>query len=289
MKKVLLCALLLLITTACSHDEKKVEPVEVEKATPTIEDRDKYLKSNKFIEEFHNSEDEDGFNHLTVKMRKEFTQKSISKQYLYLIDLYKDYNSKFHEVDYINSLEVYFDDTEFPAYKVYLATFVFVGANVSIDRENWQIPSDRILQLLDTLDKKDVLSGKEAGLTLAEVENDEKPLIKESLITSSEEVTGALQSSNVAKNTKSTTSDPDSETDIEGMTGFEWIKLSDNQKFHAVSNALYSLDNKGYTVLESEDFYIDALNSFYTDSTTMNESVSGVLSTVGKMSGTIRK
>ncbi|MFB4471850.1 hypothetical protein ACDI16_02630 [Oceanobacillus caeni] len=81
----------------------------------------------------------------------------------------------------------------------------------------------------------------------------------------------------------------DTETSVDNKDGNDWINLTENQKFHAVSNSLYSLDEQGYTILEGEYYYIDALDAFYSDNTTRNESVSMALASVGTMSGTIYK
>ncbi|ALX47866.1 hypothetical protein [Lentibacillus amyloliquefaciens] len=81
----------------------------------------------------------------------------------------------------------------------------------------------------------------------------------------------------------------DTETTIDSKNGNDWINLTDNQKFHAVSNAFYNLDNQGYTITETEYYYISALDEFYSDSTTRSTSVNEALASVGTMSGTIYK
>lgn len=91
--------------------------------------------------------------------------------------------------------------------------------------------------------------------------------------------------------TKSKKSDSfsDTETFIDGKNGHDWVQLTENQKFHAVSNALFSLDKNGYTIEESEDYYIDALDAFYSDSSTLDTAISDALASIGVMSGTIYK
>lgn len=285
---LVVCVLFLSFLTACSPTEKTADSVDIEEKVPTVGDRDNYLNSNELILDFKLTK-ENGMNFLTIKMKEEFTKKSNSEQYLYLVDLYEEYNSKYYELGSLNGLNVYFDDTDFPAYTVNLRTFEFVGVDVHVDRNIGQRPSEKILHIIDTLDKTQVLSGTKAGLTLAEYENDVKPPIKDTVITSSEEVKGALRASYETKKTDNPTKVPDTETYIKGMTGLDWLELSDNQKFHAVSNALYNLDNNGFTISESEYFYIEALNSFYTDSSTINVPVNEALSSIGIMSGTISK
>ncbi|MBE1557023.1 hypothetical protein [Sporosarcina limicola] len=57
------------------------------------------------------------------------------------------------------------------------------------------------------------------------------------------------------KNVTSKVND-DTETTMQDKGGNDWASLSDNQKYHAVSNALYNLDQQGYTILEGEYYYI---------------------------------
>ena len=189
-------------------------------------------------------------------------------------------------------MEVYLEETEFPTYLVYYKTFDIVAANVNIDRKVGQRPSNEILNLLDTLDKNQVMSGTDAGLTLEEKEAGLEPIIKNTIITSSEEIKGALNPETSGGNSENTLNNDnyrDTETYIDVMNGYDWIKLTYNQKFDAVSNALFNLDQNGYTILESEYFYIDALNEFYSDSFTMDTPVSEVLASIGVMSNTIIK
>jgi len=61
--------------------------------------------------------------------------------------------------------------------------------------------------------------------------------------------------------------DLDTEIPIKYKNRNDWINLTENQKFHAVSNVLYSLSQQGYTT-ETEYYYISALNEFYSDTTT---------------------
>ncbi|WP_066297761.1 hypothetical protein [Bacillus sp. FJAT-29937] len=294
MKKIFLTAAILLLLAACSSATETVEQ-EVNEAVPTEEERDTFLGTNEFIEEYEHivSNENGGLVYLTIKMNGDFNQKKISDQYLYLVDFYEDYNEKFRGLlpSFLNSLNVYLNDTEFPTYRVNLKNFSLVAMNIDIAREIGQRPSDKLLQILDNLDITQVMSGTQSGLTLAEVESRVEPPIKGTIITSSEEVQGAL-SSGYASNSGSSSSlnsNKDSETYIDGMTGYGWRNLTDNQKFHAVSNALYSLDQNGYIILESEYFYIDALNEFYTTSTTMDTFVNEALVSIGIMSKTITK
>lgn len=81
----------------------------------------------------------------------------------------------------------------------------------------------------------------------------------------------------------------DTETYIDGKNGHDWIQLTENQKFHAVSNALYNLDNNGYIIEESEDYYIEALDVFYSDASTLDTPINEALASIGIMSGTIYK
>lgn len=78
----------------------------------------------------------------------------------------------------------------------------------------------------------------------------------------------------------------DTETVVQGKDGNDWINMTDNQKFHAVSNGLYNLDSNGYTILEGEYYFIDALDSFY-DGGDLSASVDRTLASLGLMSGMI--
>jgi len=81
----------------------------------------------------------------------------------------------------------------------------------------------------------------------------------------------------------------DTETTVDNKDGNDWVTLTDNQKFHAVSNALYNLDQDGYIIMESEYYYISALDEFYSDESTLSTSLSKALASIGTMSGTITK
>lgn len=48
----------------------------------------------------------------------------------------------------------------------------------------------------------------------------------------------------------------DAETTVDNKDKEDWLSLSENQKFHAVSNALYNLDQQRYTITESEHFIL---------------------------------
>jgi len=78
----------------------------------------------------------------------------------------------------------------------------------------------------------------------------------------------------------------DTETVVQGKDGHDWINMTDNQKFHAISNGLYNLESNGYTILEGEYYYIDALDSFY-DGGDLSASVDRTVVSLGLMSGTI--
>lgn len=300
MKKYLLSAsILLLATTACSPNTDKSDDTvkqEATKAKPTKKERDEFLSSNKYIREYKHTSSE-GLDYLTINMNDDFSKMKISEQYLYLVDFYENYNKKYSELlpklGFLSTLNVYVSNTEFPTYEVYLKTFDIVAMNINIDREIGDRPSKDTRLLLDKLDKSQVMSGTESGRTLAQVESKVEPTIKQTIITSSGEIKSSQQPSTNPVNPNSSasvsSSNSDTETYIKGMTGYNWVILTDNKKFHAVSNALYSLNQNGYTVKENEYFYIEALNSFYTDSSTMNVPVNEALVSVGTMSNTITK
>lgn len=81
----------------------------------------------------------------------------------------------------------------------------------------------------------------------------------------------------------------ETETTVDNKSGNDWNTLNENEKYHAVSNALYNLDQQGYSILEGEYYYIEALDAFYTDSTTSSVEVSTALSQIGQLSGSIFK
>lgn len=81
----------------------------------------------------------------------------------------------------------------------------------------------------------------------------------------------------------------ESETRTTGKTGSDWNTLNDNEKFHAVSNALYNLDQAGYTITEGEYEFIDALDVFYSDEQNSSVEVSKALVQMGLLSGAIFK
>lgn len=81
----------------------------------------------------------------------------------------------------------------------------------------------------------------------------------------------------------------ESETRTTGKTGGDWNSLNDNEKFHAVSNALYNLDQAGYTITEGEYEFIDALDVFYSDEQNSSVEVSKALVQMGLLSGAIFK
>lgn len=283
-----------ILLTACSPSSKEItssKKQETSQNTPTVETRDEFLKANEFITDFQSTKEPDSnTDKLTITLNDEFLQKDISEQYLYLVDFYEEFNVKYGELyDLLGSIDVYFNNNDFPTYIVYKRTFSIVAANVGIDREIGQRPSQNILDLLDTLDKTQVMSGTYKGLTLAEKDAGTEPKVKETLITTSEEIKGALNSGNAVTSNNKSIGSNDAETYIEGMDGNDWVKLTDNQKFHGVSNALYGLDQNGYTIDENENYYIDALDSFYTDPSTMSVPVNEALAQVGIISNTIRK
>ncbi|MCM3763906.1 hypothetical protein [Neobacillus niacini] len=287
---------MILLLTACSSvakkDSSKLEQ-ETTNKKPTVEERDKFLQSNEFIVEFNHSKDDDsGTDTLTITLNDQFFEKKISEQYLYLVDFYEELTKNYGDLyDFFGSINVFCGDTEFPTYMIFKRSFTMVSANVAIDREVGQRPEKKILDLIDTLDKHQVLSGTDRGLTLAEKEAGAEPTVKQTLITTSGEVKGALRTAYLAENPEvsSNNGKNDTETSIKGMSGSDWVKLTENQKFHAVSNALYSLAQGGYTINENEDFYIKALDAFYTDSSSMDMPVNEALAQIGIMSKTITK
>ena len=84
-------------------------------------------------------------------------------------------------------------------------------------------------------------------------------------------------------------SNNDEETYVDGKFGYDWITLTSNQKFHAISNAMYSLSNNGYLILETEQFYIDALDNYFSGTSELNSPVAQVLAEIGIMTGTMSK
>ncbi|WP_169801136.1 hypothetical protein [Halalkalibacter krulwichiae] len=294
---------ILLFITACSSttNEEPVSTVEqeVEKAAPTEEERDEFLSSNEYIREYEHTIEEDfDFNYLTIVMDDAFAEKEISEQYEYLVELYETYNEKFSELlpndgRFLNALEVYYSDKEFPTYRINLKSFTIVAVNVGIDREVGEKASEELHIQLDKLEKEMVLSGKESGLTLKEKESNSKEALNTVLYSTAGDIiregVNTILTSVPSNSSAKLETSKDSDTSIKGMNGYDWIGLTDNKKFHAISNALYNLDQNGYVIEESEFYFIEALNEFYTDTSTISTPVNEALVSVGLMSGTIYK
>lgn len=86
---------------------------------------------------------------------------------------------------------------------------------------------------------------------------------------------------------KQADSNQETETTIDNKVGNDWLSLNENEKYHAVSNALFNLDQQGYTILEGEYYYIDVLDAFYSGGSNSSVSVSKALAQIGVLSGTI--
>ncbi|WP_078552519.1 hypothetical protein [Bacillus alkalicellulosilyticus] len=296
MKKYIILGIVIVVTTACAAVEEAdvkreldVEVEEVSKAIPTIEERETFLKSNQYIVEYELITEDDTLNtnQMSVRMKDEFADLSISEQYLFLVDFYETFNVKFGELlpndwDFLNRLSVFVEDNEIPTYCVTLRTFEVVSYNIGIDREVGEMAGDHLLDILDHLDKSEVLSGKEGN------QEDSSPTIFSAsgeLIRESESWPGGMPFAETSTNSNTN----DSETYIDEMTGNDWVLLTENQKFHGVSNALYHLDMNGYTIEESEYFFIEALDAFYTSAPMMDVPVSEALPSIGVMANAIRK
>ncbi|MFA1822987.1 hypothetical protein ACDX78_23035 [Virgibacillus oceani] len=121
------------------------------------------------------------------------------------------------------------------------------------------------------------------------VVNSEEPYKPETQQDKVSVTTGSAFSTGLDQENNQDTGNQDTETIVNNKNGNDWVNLTENQKFHAVSNALYSLEHQGYTILEGEYYYIEALDAFYSDAETKNESVTMALASIGTLSGTINK
>ncbi|MCM3479278.1 hypothetical protein [Caldibacillus thermoamylovorans] len=240
----------LLLLVACAHEEE--EPRATEK------DKIQYLDSIEYIEEYHN--DPDRPSSLRILMSDDFAKLKISEQYIFLCEIFDTYEERFSHLDRFDELFVYFNDKDFITYDLNETNFRIVSTGDRFERDKLEGNEEQ----LDKLDKEMVLNGTSEGKT-------------------SEELAAEYGWNNNEMHSS------DTETYIKDKNGHDWIQLTENQKFHAVSNALYNMDNNGYTIEENEYYFIDALNSFYTDSSTMDISISEALASIGIMSGTIYK
>ncbi|MBK0295397.1 hypothetical protein IAE22_24035 [Bacillus sp. S34] len=73
-----------------------------------------------------------------------------------------------------------------------------------------------------------------------------------------------------------------SDITISNKDGHDWNKLSESDKFHAISNLISALDDSEQLIKNDEYFYISALDEFYdtTDDYALNTSVQDAVSMV---------
>ncbi|WP_391116645.1 hypothetical protein [Psychrobacillus sp. L3] len=245
--------IILLLLVGCSQ----------EKEPPTVEERNAYLDSIEYIDQYEDGDDRKST--LNITMAEEFAELKVSEQYLFLKEFFDTYEKTYGEVfGYVNrfdELYVRFHDKDYTTYSVYDRAFYLTSTGDHFETKDLQDNET----LLDDYDKNVVFNGTFKGKTA-----------EESRAESSAKYTGS-------------TSNSDTETYIKDKNGHDWIQLTDNQRFHAISNALYSLDQNGFVIEESEYYYIDALNAFYSDNSTRNTPINEALVSVGLMSGTIYK
>lgn len=89
---------------------------------------------------------------------------------------------------------------------------------------------------------------------------------------------------------ESETSD-DSETsdvNIGTATGNDWVDLSDDEKYSMIDNAITALKDNGFTVSADADWFIDALDAFYTDDSVMSQKVNEVMAMSGAAGGVLK-
>jgi hypothetical protein len=101
---------------------------------------------------------------------------------------------------------------------------------------------------------------------------------------------GDIQVSSKSNKTTSSNNDVknnDINTKINDKNGYNWISLTDNQKFHAISNALYNLEKSGFAINEGEYFFIEALDAFYSDNSTRDVPIATAIAQIGVSSGAL--
>ncbi|MED1562444.1 hypothetical protein P4U44_11120 [Alkalihalobacillus alcalophilus] len=276
-----------------------------------IQDWEEYLNSSEYIEEYFETapnHDKEG-KILGIKMNGDFYNLDLIEQYLYITNYISEYYKLFPTV--IQDLDigylVYIFKGEYvlPTYVLGKGGIYLEAVNSSVhyvESHSHEYNFDVVSDYINGLSKDEVLNGTKAGLTKEQWDKGEMPVINATTVRTSGEIefhgyTGFepigeisnLLAEEAQELDKSDSLLPDSETYLDDMTGNEWIMLSDNQKFHGVSNALYHLDLNGFKVHETEQFFIDALNEFYTDSSTMSTNALDALASIGKMSGTMTK
>lgn len=300
-----------LLIGCSSKGEPVKEEAKDEEETLTVKDYEEYLSSNEYIEEyFETSHPRDKeFIILGIKMKEDFYALDLTEQYLYLTKFISERNTRFEkviseELDTGFLVYIFKGDNDLPTYTLGNGGFTIESINLEVhfvmsqsDKHNFNAVSDYLIKL----NKDEVLNGTIAGLTKEQYVNNVTPLINKTTIEKSGEITthkytgyeslGEI-SGELAKEAEDPKKDniiPDSETYLNDMTGNDWVLLSDNQKFHGVSNALYNLESNGFKILETEQFFIDALDEFYTDTTTMSTNAIDALASIGKMSETMTK
>ncbi|WP_139891605.1 hypothetical protein [Bacillus sp. D386] len=320
---------ILLFIAACSSGEsgsvEKVNKKDEEKKEPSVEEREKWVSSRLFIKSF-TLDKSDNEECLVITVKDDFGDKSISEQYLSLVDFYEEYNDKFGttlEGGYLDEMQVNFSRKSYPTYSIEYQVSYLVAISLGVERKSGEKPKDIIIDTLDKLDKETVMSGKIGGLTEEEEESGKESTIEGSMITRDGELAGDVADSESfvyngfdsdgslssgSATTSGSVSEDDSETedshsnnsyegtgtsddteiDLTSINGNEWIKLTDNQKFHGVSNVLYILEQRGYTITQDESFFIAIIDAFYTNSpAAMDMQVSAVLTSEGAMLGGI--
>ncbi|WP_339262283.1 hypothetical protein [Lysinibacillus sp. FSL K6-3209] len=223
----------------------------------TDEDLNDYINNLEHLS-FKEGEDISSMDYGTLSLvpNDSFLDLPLSEQYSYIMKVYNkllDIHVMFTE------LEVGLPDNDHLTYSIDALYDFQIHAIGEV------ITEDTDVALLDNFDEKEVWNGTMNGKTAEEL------LAEEEKVSESDDSTPSTTSSE-----KVVSSSND---------GYEWVTLSNSEKSAKISTIFYNLKSNGYTLLESEAFFIDALDSFYTDSTTMTTTVNDAFVMVSAMAG----
>lgn len=311
--RLILFVFLTVLLAGCSTSTKgnpgEESEVKEEDSPVSVKDWKEYLESDEYIEghfittPLYKAEGKN----LGIKMNEEFYALDLTEQYLYLTSFIEEYYELFSpvfdelEIGYL--VYIYKGDYELPTYTLGNGYYHLNSINLDISyvmSHSHEYNFVEVDNYLKKLDEVQVLNGTKAGLTKEQWDNGELPVLNATTIKNNGEIvlhdytryeTLGEISGKLAKEAEESASEnkPDSETFLDDMTGNDWVMLSKNQKFHGVSNALYNLESNGAEIHEIEQFFIDALDEFYTDGSTMYTNAIQALDSIGKMSGAITK
>ncbi|WP_214484609.1 hypothetical protein [Bacillus sp. SM2101] len=176
-------------------------------------------------------------NSLSLIMVKDFKELKVSEQLETLMRLFNYYEVYYEDFD---TLTVRHYGNSYDTYSINDEKIVLIQYRKTIFKDELESGKSS-LAYLDTLKKERI------------VEDDPK-----------------RDDGNI-KSTVKVTSDED--TYIIGKNGYDWVEMTENQRFHAISNQLYYLDKEGMTISRSESYFINGINYFFSDNSKRSYSV----------------